>query len=305
MEGGCGPSSIPNPSMAQNLYAAAKDLVVLDLKNDSRCRIHQGISEWLPVHVRSRALGVRNRLHGISHRDRHRQRRKPVRAVLRHRLSKSTCNVLPTRRHAGILQRGARAGTSGCPQAPLGHPSRNLHQLQAEGVRLHRRSAHSGRLRARVPSSPLDDGVQERSCSFRHTLCPPTVDFRVGRGPIGHGSSEHEPKHFGSGWLLLIPVLGPPLFQQSFCSDAKDYYREHPSSDEPQQACDELEIGLPISRWLMLLQATGAGLIASSYLLPSKSLVRKSSTQSLAPQRWYVDVSGDTGIGMIRAGAVF
>ena len=101
-------------------------------------------------------------------------------------------------------------------------------------------------------------------------------------------------------------MLGPPLFQKSLCSDATDYYREHPHSDEPHDTCYEPEIGLPISTWLMILQATGAG--AHRELVPFALQEFLCASRPLS--RWLRnggmwDVSGDKGIGMIRAGAMF
>lgn len=108
-------------------------------------------------------------------------------------------------------------------------------------------------------------------------------------GPVDPESGEAL-FHFGSGWLLLVPVFGPKLFDASFCSDARARFAEHPRSDEPHDACSDVEIGgLGLSTWFMLVQATGAGLIAGSYLWPSRTLRQTSPNASYGLHGWAVD----------------
>jgi hypothetical protein len=137
-----------------------------------------------------------------------------------------------------------------------------------------------------VEGQPIPEGYEVVSRPRMWTLLIgsliflPTYGLYAYRGTFGdagaygrHRADEEPPLHFGRRGYLFVPIFGPPLFESSFCSDAKRYYKEHPSSDEPQAACSWT--GWPAAG----LQAVGAGLIAASFAWPSKSLARMSPNQ--------------------------
>lgn len=81
-----------------------------------------------------------------------------------------------------------------------------------------------------------------------------------GRVPPGGSKGEND---FGKPGWLFVPVLGPLIFDLTFCSDARDHYDAHPETDEPRAAC----LG---SFWTLdaAVQAVGAAFIVAGFVAP-------------------------------------
>jgi hypothetical protein len=90
--------------------------------------------------------------------------------------------------------------------------------------------------------------------------------------------------HFGSPGLLYIPLIGPSLFDQDFCSEARDYFRTHAS-----HGIDSLEYcgsGGLVSWFTVstLPQLLGAGLIGLSFAFPQRrTLTQPSPSKNVYP----------------------
>lgn len=96
-------------------------------------------------------------------------------------------------------------------------------------------------------------------------------------GIVRAGDSEGE-HDFGSPGFLLIPIFGPLVFHDTFCSDATDYYKEHPYSDEPQDAC-----GGGFWQLDFAIQLLGAGFITAGFLNPVRNDPKPGARVRFAP----------------------
>jgi hypothetical protein len=97
-------------------------------------------------------------------------------------------------------------------------------------------------------------------------------------GPAPQGSTKGT-WNFGSPGLLFVPVVGPLMFEGSFCADAREFFKGKNYADEPNDACRGSFL-YPLST---LLQLTGLGFVAGGFLVPSRNLPERSVTLNVLP----------------------
>ena len=109
----------------------------------------------------------------------------------------------------------------------------------------------------------------------------PSYAWPAYEGLSGHAERSRAGKS-GSGELMLIPVLGPSLFDDSFCEDAK---AAGLNGDELWDACHGLGWG-----WVGIPQAIGLAMMGLSFAFPTEKL-KAHPKASLSVQSWYANVA--------------
>jgi hypothetical protein len=83
-------------------------------------------------------------------------------------------------------------------------------------------------------------------------------------GPVPPDSTRGE-LHLGSPGWLIVPVIGPLIFDKTSCNDAETYFAAHPSSDDLYAACHGWFWQLDAA-----VQAIGTAFFVAGFLFPNE-----------------------------------
>jgi hypothetical protein len=96
---------------------------------------------------------------------------------------------------------------------------------------------------------------------------------------------------FGSPIWLYLPVLGPLLFDDSYCHDAETYYASHPNGDDLYSACHRLFWKLDAA-----VQAIGAAFVIAGFAFPNPAIQASTANVHFVPYATRAD-AGIAAIG--------